>query len=678
MMIRTLFSKILFILSLLFFSSVINAQDDVKKAPDLKDEAAKSFESGNYQDALVQYKSLLQKYPKDGLYSYYCGLSLLSMNKEIPKAIEFLEFSSSKATAPYKVFYYLGDAYTRNYQFPEAKKAYAQFAAAASKSEEKEYMPLHLSEMSSNAVTLTGSYNVIDILASSLFIFSDSGCISQLRAPGGTLSLKPTVLTPTAGGINELSNLMFIPRNAEKGDLLFYAASGKNKKRGTDIYMVKALNSRKYSEPVAVDAINTEYDELMPYYDPVGKDLIFASKGHNSMGGFDLFKSHYDSERNSWAPPVNLGFPVNSPSDEYLMIPGTDMGNIMLITNRQGLDSMMTAYMLRIHEPRVKLAVADPWELKKIGNFGGIEAIPETMDLSMREILENREPTSEETSPSAPVNKHPKPGDQAGGMPADYNKYLKLALDQQFKADSLAKIAREARIRVKTISDPNERWAEQKNIISWEKGSADCQAKADEYYLLVKQSEGQKPEVKNIPDAIEKDTVINDITLYKYKQTEAPKAEPDTTQQVIVVPDNKVVTMSLNSPPPKVTVVPESSVKDKNQFEILGKSPYSESNSFPEDSNMPMGVYYKIQLAVKSEVPKWDVFGGISPVTFEIVEGKPLKKYFAGKFVNYDNAKNALEEVRRSGFPEAFIVSWYDGQKMTLNKVIELEKKPAN
>ena len=47
----------------------------------------------------------------------------------------------------------------------------------------------------------------------------------------------------------------------------------------------------------------------MPYFDPVSNDLYFASKGHNSMGGFDVFKSHYDQERDSWSDPIPWVFP---------------------------------------------------------------------------------------------------------------------------------------------------------------------------------------------------------------------------------------------------------------------------------------------------------------------------------------------------------------------------------
>jgi len=60
--------------------------------------------------------------------------------------------------------------------------------------------------------------------------------------------------------------------------------------------------------------INTPYDENGVYMDVEGKVLYFSSKGHNTMGGYDIFKSEYKDGK--WAIPENLGYPINSPDDD--------------------------------------------------------------------------------------------------------------------------------------------------------------------------------------------------------------------------------------------------------------------------------------------------------------------------------------------------------------------------
>ena len=63
-------------------------------------------------------------------------------------------------------------------------------------------------------------------------------------------------------------------------------------------------------------AINTKEDDDSPYLSRDGKTLYFASRGHNTMGGYDIFQSKYDSIGHKWGRPENLGYPINTPDDD--------------------------------------------------------------------------------------------------------------------------------------------------------------------------------------------------------------------------------------------------------------------------------------------------------------------------------------------------------------------------
>ncbi len=84
---------------------------------------------------------------------------------------------------------------------------------------------------------------------------------------------------------------------------------------GMDIYYSKKDSKDKWTEPVNIGAtINTPYDEEGVFITTDGNTLYFSSKGHNTMGGFDIFKSEkVDGE---WTNPVNLGYPVNTPDND--------------------------------------------------------------------------------------------------------------------------------------------------------------------------------------------------------------------------------------------------------------------------------------------------------------------------------------------------------------------------
>jgi tetratricopeptide (TPR) repeat protein len=84
----------------------------------------------------------------------------------------------------------------------------------------------------------------------------------------------------------------------------------------TDLYMLKQLPSGKWAAPLNLGPnINTKYREAFPVYDEQSHTLYFASEGPKSMGGFDIFKSTYDSLSKSFGPPENMGYPINTPED---------------------------------------------------------------------------------------------------------------------------------------------------------------------------------------------------------------------------------------------------------------------------------------------------------------------------------------------------------------------------
>ncbi len=70
------------------------------------------------------------------------------------------------------------------------------------------------------------------------------------------------------------------------------------------------------------EPINTKYGEEGVFLVPDGKTLYFSSRGHTTMGGYDVFKTTYDNGK--WSEPENLGYPVNGPDDDvYFVMSGS-------------------------------------------------------------------------------------------------------------------------------------------------------------------------------------------------------------------------------------------------------------------------------------------------------------------------------------------------------------------
>jgi len=85
----------------------------------------------------------------------------------------------------------------------------------------------------------------------------------------------------------------------------------------SDIFMVKKLPNGQWGLPQKLpEQINTPYNEEFPYLAPDGVTFYFASEGHNSMGGYDIFKSIFDPETGKFTPAENIGYPINSTDDD--------------------------------------------------------------------------------------------------------------------------------------------------------------------------------------------------------------------------------------------------------------------------------------------------------------------------------------------------------------------------
>ncbi|MDX2430189.1 MAG: OmpA family protein [Bacteroides sp.] len=105
------------------------------------------------------------------------------------------------------------------------------------------------------------------------------------------------------------------------GNELFYVSRNKDLSTGGKDILYTRLNEKgKWDDPRNIGGlINTPYDEEGVFLTSDGKHLYFASKGHNTMGGYDIFRSER-AENGGWSAPENLGYPINTPDDEVLFV----------------------------------------------------------------------------------------------------------------------------------------------------------------------------------------------------------------------------------------------------------------------------------------------------------------------------------------------------------------------
>ncbi len=126
---------------------------------------------------------------------------------------------------------------------------------------------------------------------------------------------------------------------------------------GLDIYLMKKLPNGDWADVQNIGAtINTEFDEDGPYLHPDGKTIYFSSKGHNSMGGFDVFTSELQDD-GSWSTPRNLGYPINTVGEDVFFVPSADGTRAYFSSYREGGEGDQDIYMIDMLDEQKKILV---------------------------------------------------------------------------------------------------------------------------------------------------------------------------------------------------------------------------------------------------------------------------------------------------------------------------------
>lgn len=150
--------------------------------------------------------------------------------------------------------------------------------------------------------------------------------------------------------------------------------------RNLDIYVSRRQPDGDWGRPTNLgDNVNTVYDDEGPFIDYDGMTLYFSSKGWNTMGEHDIFKSTFDSTTNTWRKPVNMGAPLNSPDDDIYFVSTRDGRRGYYASARENGVGYLDIYEVQIPDkigqmrdllpvsqrPKIELASDEPQEVER-------------------------------------------------------------------------------------------------------------------------------------------------------------------------------------------------------------------------------------------------------------------------------------------------------------------------
>ena len=267
------------------------------------------FNEARYQEAYDVYVKLMNRYPKDYLLKYQAARCLYEMER-YEESILLFDVAAKKNIS--KANIYLGDIYFKQYRFDEASAAYNAYIESLEIGEDSLlniYQPkLFRANMGASMIDRVEDIAVIDSVKVHKQHF-----LSAYRLPRdlGKLDLYYEVY----GLPTEQPQLAYYTGREDK---MLFANKGHGEQLDLNV-SYRLLGG--WSEAINLSSVlNTPEDENFPFELPDGVTLYFASKGHNSLGGYDIFLTRYNTTINDYSEPVNIGMPFNSPANDYLYV----------------------------------------------------------------------------------------------------------------------------------------------------------------------------------------------------------------------------------------------------------------------------------------------------------------------------------------------------------------------
>ena len=331
--------------------------------------AEKAFTKKEYQSAIEMYSQLLKLDPDDPIYNYRKGVALFYTNQNKLRGLSYLKKASKSPKTPYNVYYLIGKSYHLWADFSKAQLAYEAYKTKATAKEIEKLDVNYLIENCINGKKLMDGQLDMRIV--------NKTPIDVAKLPKGY----PPALV--ADKLQKKTKFFISPVDEKKKEKLLMFKTERNEmiqtsyglddKNGKDLYANMLIGSDKWGIPKSLgDNINTPLDEEYAYVSLNGRTMYFSSKGHNSIGGYDIFVSTRESTTSPWGKPKNIGYPINSPYDDILFMPDLTGNMAYFSSNRRSPTGGFNFYEIKMPKPPLPLTVIK-------GHFMTTDSIPNFM-----------------------------------------------------------------------------------------------------------------------------------------------------------------------------------------------------------------------------------------------------------------------------------------------------------
>lgn len=286
-------------------------------------QAKNFFEQGEFEKAKPVFERLVKQSPSNASYNFWYGACCYETG-ESEKAYTYLSKSAKRRYID--AYLYLGKWCYDAYRFDEAEENLNEYIDLRSRKKGSTEDGERMLEKVRRGQRMIRGVEKVAVIDSFVVDKQDFLKAYKLSADAGDIQITENgVQFTNEMGDKQLQSV----RNAE-GQASLYSS-------------MKMID--QWSKPEAVTSINELGNADYPFVAGDGITMYYASNNEESMGGYDIFVTRYDSDDNSYLRPDNLGMPFNSPANDYMYVID-DLNNLgWFVSDRRQPEGKVCVYV---------------------------------------------------------------------------------------------------------------------------------------------------------------------------------------------------------------------------------------------------------------------------------------------------------------------------------------------
>lgn len=252
-------------------------------------------------------------------------------------------------------FRYMGDLYYLTYRFEEAVEMYEEYISLLSKKKQDTADFERKSDLAKKGQRMLDRVENIQIIDSIVVDKQDILQAYHLSEESGSLHSFNQFFKAN----DSVFSTVYMNQKARN---IYYGR--KNDEKRYNLYTESKLMDKWGDEKQLPPNINNpESDNSFPFLLSDGVTMYYASTNNESLGGYDIFVTRYNTNMETYLSPEQMGMPYNSIYNDYMLVIDENKGLGWFVSDRSEFAVQKTktrkSLQIKVGQPKTLLTVKE-------------------------------------------------------------------------------------------------------------------------------------------------------------------------------------------------------------------------------------------------------------------------------------------------------------------------------